>query len=54
MTPEQKKCIDDAVKKANEDSPDAVKWLNEVESMKKTYRDNAEKCRELENELEQE
>lgn len=50
LTPDQKKCVDAAVKKAREDSPELAKWLDEVESVKKTLQAKAKKCHELEDE----
>lgn len=49
----QKKCIDEAIKKAREDNPEFGEWLDEVESVHEALEAKAKKCREIENELEQ-
>lgn len=53
LTPEQKKCIEDAVEKSKQNNPELAKWLNEVDSARKVLQAKAKKCRELENPLEQ-
>lgn len=53
LTPEQKKCIEDAVEKSKQNNPELARWLDEVDSARKVLQAKARKCRELENPLEQ-
>lgn len=53
LTPEQKKCIVDAVEKARKDSPALAKYLDDVESVRKVYQGKVKKCLELEHPHEQ-
>lgn len=48
MTPEQKKCIEDAVAKVKKENPDLAKWLDEVAELHERLSEKAKKCTELE------